>query len=337
MAMNKSEFNLRNLKAGSKIAEYLAVTSLPDGSTLRIPCMVVRGQHDGPVLAVLAGVHGDELEGILAIHEVFAQLDPGLIQGTFVGVPVSNPPAVLAGTRESPVDGLNLARTFPGSPSGTLSQRLAQTLAETIIAPADFMIDLHTAGTRYTMPLYCGYYVHDDPLVLDKSRAAALAFAAAGAEVVVEHTVRPWVSGDPASCGSSVEEAGRRNIPCMYTESTGGGWLRPEVVSFYVAGVINVMRHLSILLEPPHEGMSGRHLVGPRYKILMPESGFLVPRVALLDFVEAGDCLGTVIDPLGRVVTEVRSERSGWVTMMRAHPVVYAGEMAYELVAGEGG
>jgi N2-acetyl-L-2,4-diaminobutanoate deacetylase len=331
MTKKENKFSVRSLKAGKKIAEYLAVGLMPDGSTLSIPCLCVRGQQAGPVLAVLAGVHGDEFEGIPAIHEIFAQLDPGLIRGTFVGIPVSNPPAVLAGTRASPVDGLNLARTFPGSPGGTVSQRLAHYIAETIIAPADLMIDLHTAGARYTMPLYCGYYVHDDPPVLDKSRAAALAFSAAGAEVVVEHTLRPWVSGDLASCGSSVEEAGRRKIPCIYAESTGGGWLRPRVVSFYVAGVLNVMRYLLMLPEPPHEGISGLHLVGPRHKILVPESGLLVSRVAPLDFVAAGDCLGTVMDPLGGVVAEVRTERCGWVTMMRAHPVVYAGEMVYEL------
>jgi len=326
------KFEARSLARGSKVKDLLDITPLPDGSMLRLPLLAVRGESDGPVISVLAGVHGDEFEGIQAIREVFAQLDPAVVHGTFIGVPVINPPAVQVGTRNSPVDGLNMARTFPGDANGTVSQRIAYHVAERIIAPADFMIDLHTAGAKYTMPLFCGYGHRDSPQSED-SREAALVFGAAGADVVVGHTVRPGVTR--VNRGTTVEEAGKRGIPCLYTESTGGGGLRPEVVSFYVDGVINVMEHLSVLPEEPVRREPGQVLVGPGCQILAPLSGFLVSKVRLLDQVKAGDLLGTLVGMLGETLAEIRCEYDGWVTMIRTTPIIYAGELSYVLVLKE--
>jgi len=325
-------FEIDNLARGSKESGFLEITPLPDGNVLKIPFLAARGQNDGPVISVLAGVHGDEYEGIQAVREVFARLDTSLMHGTFVGLPVVNPPAVQVGTRNSPVDGLNLARTFPGDAHGTVSQRIAYHVGERIIAPADLMIDLHTAGARYTMPLYCGYYIHDEAQITEKSRAAVLAFGAVGADVVVKHTTRPWVTGERGRCGSTVEVAGRKGIPCLYTESTGGGWLRPEVVSFYAAGVVNVMKHLAILPGQPVRREPAQVLMGPHHEILAPLSGFLVSEVGLLEPVKAGQRLGTLVGMRGEILAEVRAEHDGRVTMIRATPVIYSGEMAYALI-----
>lgn len=326
------EFGASSLTEGSKVTDFLEITPLPDGSMLKIPLLAARGDSNGPVISVLAGVHGDEYEGIQAVRDVFAQLDTSMMRGTFIGVPVLNPPAVQARTRNSPVDGLNLARTFPGDANGTVSQRIAHHVAERIIAPADFMIDLHTAGAKYTMPLFCGYGHRDSPRS-EKSREGALAFGAVGGDVVVGHTVKPGVT--KVNRGTTVEEAGKRGIPCMYTESTGGGWLRPDVVSFYTAGVINVMKHLSILPGQPDRSEPKHYLVGPGYLILSPLSGFLVSKVGLLDQVKAGDLLGTLVGMLGETLAEIRSEYDGWMTMIRSTPMIYVGELTYKLVLME--
>jgi predicted deacylase len=45
--------------------------------------------------------------------------------GTLLMVPVCNMATYATAIRNSPVDGLNLARVFPGSETGTLTQRIA--------------------------------------------------------------------------------------------------------------------------------------------------------------------------------------------------------------------
>ena len=83
----------------------------------RIPIAVIRN-GTGPTVILQAGNHGDEYEGPIALGELIRELDPGMVSGRIIFLPAVNVPAVLAGRRTSPVDGLNLNRTFPGDPHG---------------------------------------------------------------------------------------------------------------------------------------------------------------------------------------------------------------------------
>src|SRR5215208_1349097 len=58
---------------------------------VNLPCLVARGREPGRTLFVVAGVHGNEYEGMEAIRQVFASLDPERMNGTFLAVPVANP------------------------------------------------------------------------------------------------------------------------------------------------------------------------------------------------------------------------------------------------------
>ena len=64
---------------------------------------------------VIAGVHGDEYEGVRTILDTYQSLNPDDMCGDFLAVAVANPPAFWNGTRLSPLDRANLARAFPGS------------------------------------------------------------------------------------------------------------------------------------------------------------------------------------------------------------------------------
>ena len=146
----------------------------------------------GPTLLVLGGVHGDEYEGPHAVRTVFRELAADQLRGTFIGVPVTNVPAFEAGTRGSPLDGLNLARVFPGSRTGTPTERIAYQVG-CLIGRCDQLIDLHSSGTHAAMPTLAGYYANDSEVGW-RSRAAAFAF---GAPVVWGHpTVAPGAHGE---------------------------------------------------------------------------------------------------------------------------------------------
>ena len=88
-------------------------------SGIQLPILLVRGSHEGAALVVTAGIHGDEYEGVRAIFDVVETLDPAAMRGDLIAVPVSNPPAFWAGTRRNPLDGVNLARVFPGAATPT--------------------------------------------------------------------------------------------------------------------------------------------------------------------------------------------------------------------------
>jgi predicted deacylase len=71
-------------------------------------------------------------------------LDPARLHGRVTLVPAVNEPAFLRGARTAE-DGLDLARTCPGRPDGSVTERIAYELSRLILA-ADLYIDLHSGG-----------------------------------------------------------------------------------------------------------------------------------------------------------------------------------------------
>ena len=116
------QFNLEQIPPGTHETRWIDVCRLDDQSMLRLPLLVVQGARPGRTLVALGGVHGDEYEGVDAVHQVFESLDPNEMSGAFLGAPVCNPPAFAAQTRTSPIDGMNLATRLPG-PRRRLGQR----------------------------------------------------------------------------------------------------------------------------------------------------------------------------------------------------------------------
>ncbi|MGH9644881.1 MAG: succinylglutamate desuccinylase/aspartoacylase family protein, partial [Terriglobales bacterium] len=145
-SMRMKDFDLSRYDRGQNFSLDLELGSEAPG--IALPLFLVRGASEGKTLVVTAGVHGDEFEGVQAILEVVAELDPSIMSVTMIAVPAANPPAFYEGTRTSPLDGRNLARSFPGAERGTPTEVLAFHLSKSIIACADFYLDLHSAGTR---------------------------------------------------------------------------------------------------------------------------------------------------------------------------------------------
>ena len=109
---------------------------------------VWRGEP-GPVLLVNGATHGDEYEGPTLLRQWVEDWKPTGLRGTVALVPVLNEPAFFAAQRCSPLDGLNLARVFPGSRRGKPTQRLACLFDEQLLAQSTHYIDLHSAGATY--------------------------------------------------------------------------------------------------------------------------------------------------------------------------------------------
>src|SRR5262249_12562186 len=88
-----------------------------------IPVTMLHRPSPGPVLALVAGVHGMEYVPVLALQRAAAAIDPATLHGTVVLVHAANVPSLLGRTiYYSPIDGKNLNRVFPGRADGTLSE-----------------------------------------------------------------------------------------------------------------------------------------------------------------------------------------------------------------------
>lgn len=278
------------------------------------------GKSDGPHLLVTGGVHGDEFEPMAAVRELRAHIDPEKLRGLVTLVPVVNESAYRNKTREGK-DGLNLARICPGRADGSVTERAAAALSE-LIKTSNLYIDLHCGGIGYDVCEMAGYTLHPDPEVLDQQRQMAKAFNL------------PLIWGtSPQVNGRSISVARDVKVPAIYAEWHGEGRLHPRGVQDYVDGCLNVMAEY---------GMIDRDQPQSRIKYVLEDSssdsgnydaynqatmeGCFVPSVELGQFVNKGDCLGTVTDILGDISQTVRSSSDGMVMLLRTYPYVPVGQ-----------
>ena len=189
----------------------------------------------GPAALVIAGIHGDEYEGPAAISRLAASLNTSRLRGSLTAVPVANPSAFASGTRLNP-DGLNLARCFPGDIHGHPTNRLAAALFETLAAPAEFLIDLHSGGVEYLFLPVAGFY--GEPSPANASFAAARGFGL------------PSLWKLPETTGVLSWEAARRGTVAIGSEYLGAGQLSPEGATQYERGIGRCLALWGLYEEP---------------------------------------------------------------------------------------
>ena len=271
------------------------------------------GRGDGPTLSVVGGVHGDEFEGVAACLALAEGLADAPFRGRLRLVPVAHEAAHVASLRSSPIDGRNLARTFPGDPAGEPTERLAAALREHVIAGSDVFIDLHSAGTAYAMPLLVGWG-DDGCAACSRSAAAAVAFAA---PVL-------WRHAGPLPTGRTLSAAHDADIASIYAEASGGGTVTRPEAAMYAAGVRRVMASLGMLEldpedappdEPPQRLVGEGDLDVPA--TVAPFDGLCETLVGPLDRVIAGQVVAIVTDPLTGERAEVPSLGDGLVVLAR--------------------
>ncbi len=281
------------------------------------------GSEDGPRLLVTGGVHGDEFEPMAAIRRLIRFFDDfdGELRGSMVLVPVVNEAAFLRGHRCAEADGLDLARTCPGDPEGSLTEQVARALSE-LIAGADLYLDLHTGGTEFAVFPLAGYMMVDDATILDIQRRMARAMNL------------PLVWGTAADLdGRSMSVARDAKVPAIYTEYLGSATCSKEGIEACFDGVLNVMAEFQMIdrvllpaevrhvVEDDRPGSGHMQVCHPS-----PFDGCFEPLIGLGDRIEKGEPLGHVIDLLGEKRRPIPAEESGLVIVLRTFPRVRAGD-----------
>jgi predicted deacylase len=322
--LSLADFSIAEIPAGRR--ERLLLAAFPGLiAPVSLPALVARGQ-EGPTLLAIAGVHGDEYEGMEAIRLLFDELDPGEMRGTFIGLPIANPFAYEARARVAPlaVDGLNLARVFPGDPGASASRALARGLFDFVAATLtidDLLIDFHSGSADVAFAPMNGFRDIPGP-------------ARARSEEAARQFGLPNLWCIPDSPGPLNAESSRLGIPTIGTETTGRAGCEPEDVAAYLAGLRNILDFLGILSggRRSRDSRPARNTVN----VVAPTTGFLRVSKRLHDEVTAGEELGTIVTLFGDPVATIASPVSGTVWAARSMPPVRVGELIVMIALAEG-
>ncbi len=289
---------------------------------------------DGPRAAVVAGIHGDELEGLYVCHllaswlEELLRTNPSALRGSVELYPAVNTLGLDTLTRGLPVFDTDLNRAFPGSTAGPLPDRLAAALMETL-AGAALVVDIHASNIYLReIPQVRINQDFDDKLVPLARHLNLDLIWLHGAATVLETTVAHSLN----SCGT----------PCLVVEMGVGMRITPDYCTQLVTGILTAWKELGILAPevvvpltthaPLIADDSNVHFLNAQ------TSGMFVSTAAHWTDVRRGELLGTIVSPFrGDILSDVRSPVDGILFTLREYPLVYEGSLMARVMARTGG
>lgn len=273
-----------------------------------IPFTVIEGAAPGPVLVVTAGVHASEFCSIEAAVRL-QQTKPEEIMGTLVILPILN----MQGFRKRsiyimPEDGKNLNRQFPGRPDGTLSEKLAHWLVSSVFPQADCYLDLHGGDLDESLLPFTIY-----PRRSEASKALAVAF---GLPIAI------------ASDGKTHSIAGAVDlgIPSLLPEMSGNGLWTNDTVGELTAGIDRIMKHLGMIDRAVKPAPQATPAFVTMWVPVAAATGLWYSAVEVGATVVAGQALGQIKDPFGKVLAAVISEKPGTIVYRLTSLSVNEGE-----------
>lgn len=284
---------------------------------------------EGPRIALVSGIHGDELEGLFVCHRVAARLEelaerqPGALLGSVELYPALNPLGLDTLERSVPIYDVDLNRAFPGHPEGLLPQRLADAAMRSLDGAA-LVIDIHASNV----------YLREIPQVrIARDFQGSLVPLARAmnldliwlhqASTVLEHTIAHSLNA--------------RGTPCLVVEMGVGMRVTPAFAEQVTTGILHVAQRLGVLdAGLKLEELTRMPLVaddGNVHYLNAETSGLFVPCVEHWSAVRHGELLGRIVSPLrGETLSEVLAPCDGMLFTLREYPLVYEGSLLARLM-----
>jgi predicted deacylase len=312
-----SALNVNDLEPGQKHRLYFQGVQMPTGQHWYVSVTVAKGARPGKRVVLVSGVHGDEMSSIHTVQTVMNQLDPTVMSGTVMAVTDVARPALEGMQRRWPnagrgVDLIDMNREWPGNERGaTATSRHAGLLFSRLLRPnADAAIDFHTGTTGFSVSAF-NIAPMDEPEI----RAMVELYPVGQ---VFNNRIYPGV------LPNALIDVG---IPAFTTEIGAARVLDIEMISLFVEGTMNVLKHHGILAGPL--GRTGKDvsvfIANSALPILATHGGLVEHLVKLNDKVAAGQKVAIQRNSFGEVVAEYSSSVAGEVAGLRSDAMSESG------------
>lgn len=296
----------------------------PEGAH-HLPVVVFKGKQEGVVMAVVSGVHGYEYPPIVAVGELIGEIDVSRVSGAIIVVPVANLPSFFARTPfVSPTDGLNLNKSFPGDPSGSLTQQIASVITTEIIANADIFLDIHAGdASEDLLPFVCYY---NNPGNQRETTLAARLCEASGFENVVSYPYHLKKTDKAEYAFKQAVQAGKVGLSI---EAGKLGNVQRQAVDLIKQGVYGILDDAEIYQSQNKMSFESRRYFSNQAYVKSEVTGVFHSTLKAGDRVKKGQALGFVSNVLGNRLEEFVSPSDGIILYKIGTPPVNKGETAF--------
>ncbi len=295
----------------------LDVARLHTRTPILVPVIVERAKEDGPTVLLMAGLHGDEINGIEIVRRFLRKKLHKPTKGTIICLPVFNIFGFLNIKRELP-DGRDLNRSFPGSAKGSLASQFAYHFMKEIAPHCDYIIDFHTgASQRNNFPqIRC---VMSDPESMELARV-----------------FNPPFIINSSLIGKTIRESmiKMRKMVLLFEGGMANN-IEEMVVEEGLNGTKRLIAHLGMRNYKIDISKDREPIVLQESRWLRaPNSGMFQALVKNGSQLDRGTILAIVTDPYGNFEKKIKSPISGYVICANESPVVFKGDAIIHIGKG---
>lgn len=305
--------------------ETVVAVKLPVDETLRIKKNRLTPneiQGDEKRLAVVTGLHGDEVGGQYICYELIRRIkqDYASLKGIVDVYPALNPLGLDTAKRESPFTDIDMNTCFPGNANGSIDEYIASQILDDIKG-ASVCIDVHSSSI----------FLKELPQVRmnDDDVNGMLPFAQSmNAELVWVH---PSSTVKEGSLAYALNEIG---VKTMVIEAGAALQVYHEYCDQLIEGIFSLMKKIGIWMGKS-QNVKQPVIVDDRNIAFIncEASGTFIAQVQHGAFVKEGDIIGRVVKVITGAVEEVLTAPcDGIVFSLRIYPLVEEGSLIARIV-----
>ena len=291
----------------------LEVAKLHTRTTIKVPVIVERSKKNGPVVLLVAGIHGDEINGVGIVREIINQKINKPIKGTIICLPVFNIFGYLVHSREFP-DGRDLNRVFPGTQSGSLASQFAYQFTKEIAPHVDYVIDYHTGGG-------------------DRDNIAQIRFnsSRSNIEKLAKVFNPPFLVHSNTISKSLRETINKLGKTILLFEGGKTNELNKEVINHGVRGTKNVLSYLEMIDKEQETTIEIPIFVKSSKWLRANYSGMFTVTVENGTRVKKKTVLGIIQDPFGEFKKNVYAPYDCYIFCINRTPIINKGDALFHL------
>lgn len=312
--MYKDKLNLlgREINRGESVCLEFDVAKLHTRNSIKVPIYVERAKKDGPVLLLLGGVHGDEINGVEIVRRIIRRKINKPSYGTVICIPVFNIFGFLHLSRQFP-DGRDLNRVFPGSSKGSLASQFAHEFRKEIAPHVDYVIDFHSGGADRVNTAQTRCLLEDE-----KTLELAKVFGA------------PFIVQSKYIAKSLREAFHKLGKTALLFEGGKSMLFDEEAIEYGVQGTINVMRFLK--MKQWKNITNTKSIIVKKSKWLRAtHSGMFHVRVKNGTWVTKKTVLGIITDPFGSFERKIYAPFDCHIFCVNISPIVNRGDALFHV------
>lgn len=232
-----SQLNVNDLEPGQQYRFYFQGVQMGTGQHWYVPVVVAKGIREGKCVALITGVHGDEVSPINAVQQIMASLDPMQMAGTAIATyGLSRPAMEYTHSHWHSAQGggiwIDFNRVWPGDEMGSnAALRHAGMLWQRLFKPnVDVAIDYHTVSTGSDFSLFIFADLRHPEI-----RQMAELFP-------VEQ-----IKDDPGLSGTLETALVAAGIPALTVEIGSPRIYDAQKIALTVEGSLNVLKHYQVI------------------------------------------------------------------------------------------